>query len=278
MDYSIIKYPRTQHLQGSRIQPGDEDLSQIPFASILGRAIVVEEKFDGANTAVSFDDAGTLLLQSRGHYLRGGGRERHYELFKRWGAAQQAILHDVLGDRYVMYGEWLYAKHAVFYDALPHYFLEFDVYDREKNVFLDTDRRRALLDGAPIVPARILAQGRVFKSADEIIELLADSTSISSNNRVNLQIACERADVEPEPVLEETDPSRQMEGLYIKVEENGEVVERMKFVRSSFYQAAASSSADSTAQWLAKPIVANQLRIPFDAIFDSTLPSNANFD
>ena len=36
---------------------------------------MVEEKIDGANSAVSFDGDGGLLLQSRGHYLTGGYRE-----------------------------------------------------------------------------------------------------------------------------------------------------------------------------------------------------------
>ena len=37
MDYDIIKYPRTPHLEGSRLQPGDEDLSQVPFSYIKGK-------------------------------------------------------------------------------------------------------------------------------------------------------------------------------------------------------------------------------------------------
>ncbi len=36
--------------------------------------MVPKEKADGANAAVSFDENGTLLLQSRGHYLNGGPR------------------------------------------------------------------------------------------------------------------------------------------------------------------------------------------------------------
>ena len=32
----LKKYPRTRHLAGSRLQPGDEDLSQIPFSQIAG--------------------------------------------------------------------------------------------------------------------------------------------------------------------------------------------------------------------------------------------------
>ena len=33
----LHKYPRTRHLEGSRLQPGDEDLDSVPFAAIAGR-------------------------------------------------------------------------------------------------------------------------------------------------------------------------------------------------------------------------------------------------
>ena len=126
MNFDIKKYPRTPHVEGSRLQKGDEDLSQIPFESIKNKYLVIEEKVDGANTAISFNDKKELLLQSRGHYLTGGYRERHYNFLKHWASIHQDKLYDVLGTRYIMYGEWLYAKHTVYYDALPHYFLEFD--------------------------------------------------------------------------------------------------------------------------------------------------------
>ena len=126
-DYKIIKYPRTHHLQGSRLQAGDEALSQVPFSEILGKYIVVEEKIDGANSAVSFDGDGNLLIQSRGHYLIGGYRERHYNLLKQWANVYKDLLFDALSNRYIMYGEWMYAKHTVFYDALPVYFMDFDI-------------------------------------------------------------------------------------------------------------------------------------------------------
>ena len=45
-------------LMGLGLQPGDEDLSQIPFDKIANRHLVVEEKVDGANSAVSFDTSG----------------------------------------------------------------------------------------------------------------------------------------------------------------------------------------------------------------------------
>ena len=79
----ILKYPRTPHLRGSRLQSGDQD-DAVPYERLAGRHIVVEEKLDGANAALSFAGDGQLLLQSRGHYLdseRPGGRERQFNLF-----------------------------------------------------------------------------------------------------------------------------------------------------------------------------------------------------
>lgn len=78
----LVKYPRTSHLQGSRLQVGDSQDGQVSYQQLIGQYIVVEEKLDGANCAISFSDNGELLLQSRGHYLLGGARERQFNLFK----------------------------------------------------------------------------------------------------------------------------------------------------------------------------------------------------
>ena len=156
-------------MQGSRLQAGDEDLSQIPFSEILGKHIVIEEKIDGANSAISFDEDGNLLLQSRGHYLRGGYNERHYNLMKRWANANSEILYESLESRYIMYGEWMYAKHTVFYDALSDYFMEFDIFDRERGVFLYTDSRRKITEPMRIISSvPVLASG-VFHKKENIL-------------------------------------------------------------------------------------------------------------
>ena len=80
----IRKYPRTPHVAGSGIQRGDNDLATVLFDDLAGRHLVVTEKMDGANCAVRFTAGGDLLLQSRGHYLMGGERERQFHLFKSW--------------------------------------------------------------------------------------------------------------------------------------------------------------------------------------------------
>lgn len=254
-DYSIIKYPRTPHLEGSRLQPGDEDLSQIPFETIKGKHIVIEEKVDGANSAVSFDPQGNLLLQSRGHYLTGGYREKHYDLFKSWANEHRYAFHEVLGCRYVMYGEWLYAKHTVFYDALPAYFLEFDILDRETDRFLDTPSRHELINRLPVFSVPVLAEG-CFDKKGKIISYLGRSRYITDEHIEHLRSESTELGLDADRQLKETDASDLMEGLYIKVEENGCVVDRMKYVRASFLQTVEISET----HWLQRPIVPNLLR------------------
>lgn len=261
--FKMRKYPRTPHIEGSRLQPGDEGLSQIPFDNIKGRHLVIEEKCDGANSAISFDADGELLLQSRGHYLTGGYRERHFNLMKQWAMAHRDRFYDVLGTRYIMYGEWVYAKHTVFYDALPHYFLEFDILDRDTGIFLDTPTRREMLKNLPVVSVPVLGEG-VFKSKDDMLKLLGQSRYVTGNQRQNLYDAAVKLGLDPERNCSETELSGMMEGLYIKVEEGGQVVDRMKFVRAAFLQCVDFSET----HWIDKPIIPNQLAVPTESLFE----------
>jgi hypothetical protein len=251
----IRKYPRTLHLQGSRLQPGDEDLEAVPWSEITGRYIVVEEKMDGANSGLSFDSSGKLYLQSRGHYLTGGALEKHFDVFKQWANGLAHELRQRLGDRYVIYGEWLYAKHTIFYDQLPHYFLEFDALDLQSDTFLSTSHRRELLAGLPISSVPVLWEG-ILADPDEVVALIGTSTCKSPDwrNRLDEQAAARKLD--PERVRRETDPTDFMEGLYIKVEDDGEVKARYKHVRADFL----TTVLDSGTHWLRRPILPNRKR------------------
>jgi len=251
----LRKYPRTPHIEGSRLQPGDEDLEAVPCAQLVGRHLVVEEKLDGANAAVSYSSSSELLLQSRGHYLTGGPRERHFDLFKTWARCHQAVLHDLLGSCFVMYGEWLFARHTIYYDALPHYFVEFDVLDRRDDVFLSTERRQHLLAGTPVVSAPVLWTGRLG-SAARLPSLVGPSRFHTPIWPESSRQSCLAAGVAPDVALSETDTTDLMEGLYIKVEQDGRVVSRYKYVRGDFLTAV----LDSGTHWLNRPIIPNRLR------------------
>ena len=161
-----------------------------------------------------------------------------------------------------MYGEWVYAKHTVFYDELPHYFLEFDILDRDTGVFLDTPSRHAMLRNAPIVSVPVLGSG-VYRKKEDVLKLLGPSAYISGNQREHLREGAERLGLDPEKACSETDLSGMMEGLYIKVEEDGRVVDRMKFVRAAFLQCVDFSES----HWIDKPIIPNQLAVPMESLF-----------
>lgn len=251
----IFKYPRTQHIEGSGIQKGDEDLDIVPWREFADRYLVVEEKMDGANCAISFDDGGRLQLQSRGHYLIGGEREKQFHQLKMWANRYMWELWQVLADRYVMYGEWLYAKHTVFYTDLPHYFMEFDILDKTDGTFLSTARRQEFLRELPfVISVKVLHEGPV-QSMQALKSMIGPSHFIKRDQKELLGNLCVERGLDVARALQETETSGLMEGLYIKVEEEGVVQERYKYVRSNFLQAI----LDSESHWLDRPILPNSL-------------------
>jgi len=255
----IRKYPRTHHLEGSRLQPGDEDLDSVPFSAIAQQYVVLEEKVDGANAAISFSSDGQIRLQSRGHYLTGGPREKHFNLFKQWANTHAAAFWEVLGTRYILYGEWLYAKHTVFYDALPHYFLEYDVLDLQRQEFLSTNCRKQLLAGLSLVSVPVLFAG-YLQSYKQLMGFLGESHYIQPGHMQRFRQLCAERNLDVERGLKQTDPSSLMEGLYIKLEAGDIVTARYKYVRASFL----TTMVQSDGHWLNRPIVPNLLRPDVD--------------
>ena len=256
----IVKFPRTPHVEGSRVQAGDEDLQIVPLASLWGKHIVVEEKIDGANSGMSFDPARKLHLQSRGHLLTGGPRETQFTLFKQWAATHADRFRDALGDRYVAYGEWMYTKHTVFYDRLPHYWMEFDVLDKDRSDleayganrhdvnqlwFLDTPSRAALLNGLPYVAVRVLWSG-IWLRGMRFEGLMKPSHFKSPQWRGRLQREVANLGYDWDLIWTHTDHSNLMEGVYIKWEENGRVMGRYKFIRADFISLIADDQVHCT--------------------------------
>ena len=251
----IYKYPRTRHIEGSRLQAGDEDLKNVSFEEIRGKYLVLEEKIDGANSGISFGKDGTLYLQSRGHFLNGGYGERQFDQLKLWAGCFKSQLYELLGSRYVMYGEWMYAKHTVFYDALPHYFMEFDIYDKETGRFFSTAKRQELLKGFPFVHSVLVLDTGRYESAEQITRLIGPSHFKTAGAFKALEEQCGRLGLSWDQPSAQTDPSDLMEGIYIKVEEGDYVTDRFKYVRHSFL----NTILNSESHWQSRPIVPNLL-------------------
>jgi hypothetical protein len=251
----IIKYPRTHHIEGSGLQKGDGDLDVVAFVELAGKHLVVEEKLDGANAGIRFGPGGDLRLQCRGHYLTGGPGEEQFALFKTWTQCHQWTLRERLGARCVLYGEWVYAKHTVYYDRLPHYFHEFDIYDTETEEFLSTERRHALLAGSPVTSVPVLKAGP-FARLKDLTALVRPSLYKSPEWREHFAEDAREAGTDPRVALtRETDNTDLSEGLYVKWEEDGRVMGRYKYVRRDFIQTA----IDSGTHWKDRPLLRNRL-------------------
>jgi len=213
----FVKYPRTPHLFGSTGTADDRHLGPADSAALVAQdSLIVEEKLDGTNVGIHFTSAGRMVLQCRGHEIT-EGMHPQYDLFKQWTAVKRPVLEAILADRLILFGEWLYAVHSVHYRALPHYFFEFDVYDKDAAAFLSLDRRVELLDGTGIHTVPVLHRGPA--DAATLAALITPSRfdSVFANPRT-------RTD----------DPL--MEGLYVRTEADGHVTARAKMVRPEFVE------------------------------------------
>lgn len=263
----LYKYPRTYHIEGSGLQKDDDKDNSEPFESLLGKALVIEEKMEGSNSAVSFDN-GKLLLQSRGHYLSGGPKEAQFSMFKTWAWERHDWLKEKLEDRYVMYGECLSFLHTIFYNNLPDLFMEFDMYDKEAGEWLSTFRRKKLLFNKPTIihPVRVLFAGKI-KTKEQLISLIGDSPFIIKETwEDDLKNEC-LPNRPFEKVIKEVDKTKISEGLYIKVEggpfsnlygDYNVVEERYKFVRKDFLDAVKRSES----HWFGRPLIKNIIKKP----------------
>ena len=138
----------------------------------LCHKLVVEEKIDGANLGISFDSDGNIRAQNRGAYLELPGSGQWKKLSE-WLTPKTETFFEHLLDRYILFGEWCYAKHTVFYNRLPDWFLGFDIYDRETGRFLSCSRRDELFRAIRICPVPTIRCG--YFTLSELSELLLQS-------------------------------------------------------------------------------------------------------
>ncbi len=254
---SFVSYPRTPHLQGSGIQRGDSN-ETVPFSTLRGLYCVVEEKVDGANSGFSFDGAGDRWLQSRGSHLSLDPSiysERHFRLFKQWVAAHSDDLLSRLEDRYVVYGEWMNALHSVYYDDLPHFFLEFDVWDRVEECFMSTTQRRGLLRNLPIASVPVLYRGEV---TEEVLRSLHRPSLFQTENwQETMRKACAMVGDDFDRRLPRIFRPRLSEGFYIKVEDGSRCIARYKWVDPRFVQ----TILEHNVHWQSQIVVPNMLGV-----------------
>lgn len=224
------KFPRTPHfftLPGTSVR-GDRLLEPTEAARLMRLPAAVEEKVDGANLGFSVGPDGRVRAQSRGHYLKPGTPGQWRPLW-RWLARREEPLREGLGADLLVFGEWCYARHTVAYDALPDWFIAFDVYDRRARQFFSRGQRDALLESFGLATVPLLAEGVFDRKA--LVKLLGRSRLSSS-------------------------PA---EGLYLRWDEGDRLVARAKVVRPGWVPA-------GDEHWSKHPLETNRLAAAHGAL------------
>lgn len=219
----MIRFPKTPRLA--------EVLKEDVHKRWRSLHTVVEEKVDGANAGIWFHPERGLQLQSRGHVLRGGAGEAQFAPFHAWAWEREPALRRALGTERLLYGEWCFAKNRAFYDALPDWFLGFDVLDMTSGTFLPAPARDALLRAADILPVPRLWSG-AYGKVGAFGRLLGPSKLKTPRWREALMAEADRAKVRD--IMSETDDSDWMEGVYVRVETDAQVIARFKLHREGF--------------------------------------------
>ena len=119
-----FKFPSTKHIilpEEEKIRI-DKAMSPDEIGEMLEHEIVIEEKVDGANLGISFDHDGEIHLQNRGNWLS-YPLNGQWKKLEEWLITKEDTLFDCLCDRYILFGEWCYATHSIYYNKLPDYFI-----------------------------------------------------------------------------------------------------------------------------------------------------------
>lgn len=205
----FLRFPHTPHLAwlGSDAPREDKVLAASEARELLSGKVVVEEKVDGANLGFSVDDDGSLRGQNRGRYLDLDSPIGQWKPLRRWLSTRRHALAEALAPGLILFGEWCYAVHSLRYTRLPDWFLAFDVYDRARSEFWSVERRNQLVSQLNVEVVPELGRGHFDL---ERLQRLLGSSKLTDG------------------------PA---EGVYVRREENGRLLDRAKLVRAEFVQA-----------------------------------------
>jgi hypothetical protein len=204
----FFRFPHTPHL--AWLGPGtpreDKVLDIEELGTLLAADLRVEEKVDGANLGLSVDEHGSLRGQNRGSYLDLESPSGQWKPLKHWLSTRRHALVEALAPDLILFGEWCYAMHTVRYTRLPDWFLAFDVYDSANGDFWNVERRNELARRLDLAVVPELRRGRF--DLNSLKNLLGRSMLTDG-------------------------PA---EGLYVRREQDGRLLQRAKLVRAEFVQ------------------------------------------
>jgi hypothetical protein len=131
----------------------DRVLSTTDLDALLHKAIVAEEKLDGANVALWLDGHRIECALRSG----AGSADRAGQLgtLRAWVAERTDDLRGLLVGGLALYAEWLYLTHAIRYTSLPAYLVALDIRRPDGSFLTPGDRAAAAMSAGLAVPPEL---------------------------------------------------------------------------------------------------------------------------
>ena len=117
MNELFIKFPTTPHLfaNDNKVARTDKLVDPQIKALFYQLPVTIEEKVDGANIGFSLTIDGDILVQNRGNYITATSHPQ-YRLLSAWITSHHDSLFELLLPGRILFGEWCYAKHSIYYE------------------------------------------------------------------------------------------------------------------------------------------------------------------
>lgn len=204
---------------------GKKCLTEAEVNVLLDGHTVFEEKVDGGIVGIAWDGEKHLAIgkhsmispydNSKKFYGLNGWIYQNYEKIQK------------IPKGWIIFGEWLRAKHNIFYNNLPDYFIAFDIWDGYR--YLDLHNRSDMLHKLGFAEVPLIYSGDNLDVEDVLC--IADGLSISNKSRFN--------------------SSETFEGIVIKNYQKGLMG---KYVRREFMDSIEEN-------WINNPLTENRLKI-----------------
>ena len=216
----LPEYPATRHLPWKPNSKGDK-IATWQEAAIIFECdqVCVQEKIDGANCGMSYLN-GHPVVRNRTKILRKGQEMKNPSLAQFSSAwnwmHQNKAMFDALEEHgpYSVYGEWMVQQHGMEYNALPDWFVAFDVYDWEKGFYIDPLTADNVLQacGFKVIPISFFGDPKLNKPLTyEFLETVTECPSWFS-------------------------VGQKREGIIVKASDGIRTIAKFKMVRQGFEQ------------------------------------------
>lgn len=199
-------------------------LSDAEVKLLIDGYTILEEKVDGGVCGIAWNGERHLAIGKHSTIRPEDNSKKLYGLNSWIYENYEKIQKIPIG--WIIYGEWLRAKHSILYDLLEDYFVAFDIWDGHR--YLDLQSRSEFLYRLGFAEIPVIYSGTNLKIED--ILHIADGIGVDNRSRLS--------------------SSESMEGIIIKNYDKGLMG---KYVRREFLESMEE-------HWLKSPLVENKLK------------------